>query len=80
MREDDPAPVPERRLTRRQAAILGAYTGVLLGPVADLFAYTEELLGRPVMTHELADPDTQEKIEAAAKSDVLAIAAEDSDD
>lgn len=40
------------RLTRRQAAIIGAYTGILAGPFDDLHQYAEELMERPVFTHE----------------------------
>lgn len=35
--------MPER-LTRRQAAIIGAYTGILCGPFSDLQEYAEEVL------------------------------------
>jgi len=43
----------EQRITRRQAAILGAFTGVLCGPFEDMHKLVEELFERPVWTHEM---------------------------
>lgn len=63
------------RLTSRQAAIVGAYTGVLAGPFSDMRAYIEELLQRPVFTHELAYDALCERIKEMAKPDYLAICA-----
>lgn len=64
------------RLTSRQAAIIGAYTGVLAGPFSDMHAYIEDLLQRPVFTHELADAALCDRIKDLAKSDYLALCAE----
>lgn len=44
-------------LTRKQAAIVGAYTKTLLGPMSDLHELVEYLMGRPVFTHEMASLD-----------------------
>jgi hypothetical protein len=41
------------RLTREQAAIIVAYTGICCGLPGDLQAIAEYLLARPVWTHEL---------------------------
>ena len=59
--------------TKEQAAIIGAYTGVCAGSVSDLHEYIEELLGRPVWTHELADPTIWSEIKEAAKPYFLAL-------
>lgn len=61
------------RLNKEQAAIIGAYTGILVGPFAEMHEYIEKLLGRPVWTHELADPVLVEKIKVAAKPDLMKI-------
>lgn len=63
------------RLTRRQAAIIGAFTGVLAGPFSDLQEYAEALFGHPVWTHEMAT--RADDLKALAKPDFLAIAAEE---
>lgn len=69
--------VTMQRLTRDQAAIIGAFTGILTGPLEDMQAYAERVLGRPVWTHELADKSMPEALRDAARADFIAICAED---
>ena len=59
------------RLTREQAAIIGAFTGILAGPWSDLHQYAERVLGRPIWTHEFVGlaPELRE----AARPDFAAI-------
>lgn len=61
------------RLTRRQAAVIGAATGYLVGDFADMHDYIEEVMGRPVQTIEMALDETVSEIKAAAKPDLLKI-------
>ena len=43
-------------MTKREAAIISAYTGILLGGFPNMHKFVEEeLLHRPVMTHEFAN-------------------------
>lgn len=58
-------------ITKREAAIISAYTGILLGSFTDLHAYINEIMKRPVFTHEMADAAIQEQIKKAAKPDFL---------
>ena len=44
-------------MTKREKCVVSAYTGVLMCDFADLHQYIEQLLGRPVWTHELAFSD-----------------------
>lgn len=60
-------------LTKEQAAVLGAYTGIMCGDFGSLHSYIEKVLGRPVWTHELADKDLVGRIKEAAKADFLSI-------
>ena len=65
----------EQKLTRRQAAILSAYTGFLCGPFEDMHAYVDSLPGfKGIMTVGLAV--MHEKISEAAKPDFLALCAD----
>jgi len=64
-----------QRLTRRQAAIIGLYTGTLCGPFSDLHKYAEEVAGRSVFTHELGDSGVADMLKAACKDDFLALVA-----
>lgn len=40
-------------MTKREAAIVSAYTGYLIGEFSDFHDYVEEIMGRPIFTHEL---------------------------
>ena len=57
------------KLTKEQAAIIGAYTGYACGPFADVHEYCERLLGHPIWTHQF--PALQERIRDAAKPDFI---------
>lgn len=61
------------KLTRRQGAIISAYTGILCGKWEDTHEYIEEKMGRSVWTHELADRSMWESIKEASKCDFVAI-------
>ena len=41
-------------MTKREAAIVSAYTGVLIGNFNEMHRYVEEIMGRQVFTHELS--------------------------
>jgi len=60
-------------MTRREAAIIGAYTGIVVGTFDDIHRYVEESLGRPVWTHEFANESLQQEIKEKSKSDFLSI-------
>jgi hypothetical protein len=63
------------KFTREQAAIICAYTGVCAGPFQDLQEYAEKKLGRPVWTHEFADPELKAELKAASRDDFVALCA-----
>lgn len=63
------------KLTKKQAAIIGAYTGVTAGPFSDLHEYAEKVLGRPIWTHEFADEDVANELKEKSRADFLAICA-----
>lgn len=60
-------------MNKREAAVIGAYTGLLLGDMTDMRTYIEELLNRPVATHELSDRDLCEEITIKSKPELLKI-------
>jgi hypothetical protein len=66
------------RLTREQAAIIGAFTGFSCGPFSDVHKKVEELLERPVFTHEMANPDLWEEVREKVKPEFLNLCAEES--
>lgn len=61
-------------MTDREKAIITAYTGItmLTGEKFSIFhKYIEDILGRSVWTHELADHNVWEEIKEKSKSDFL---------
>jgi hypothetical protein len=61
-------------MTKREAAIISAYTGILVGKFSDMHALIEEVLGRPVVTIQL--PGLTEEIGAATKPLLIKISEE----
>jgi len=57
----------------REAAIVGAYTGVLLGKFSDMHTYIEEILGRPVFTHEMGLREVADEIQKKSHDDFVAL-------
>lgn len=64
-------------LSREDAAIIGAFTGISCGPFSDMHEYIEKILERPVWTHELAFPEVWELIKEKSKDDFLALCAKE---
>lgn len=64
-------------MTKQEAIIVSAYTGVLMCEVSDLHEYIEKKLGRSVFTHELADKAVWKEIAKAVKPDLIAICPKD---
>lgn len=60
-------------MTKREAAIVGAYTGILIGEFHDMHKLVEEVMGRPVWTHEMARDEIVAEIKNRVKPLFLAI-------
>ena len=58
-------------MNKREAAIVSAYTGILIGEFGEMHKYIEEIMGRPVWTHEM--PYLWDEIKARSKDDFLSI-------
>jgi len=58
-------------MTTKEAAIVSAYTEVLLGDFSELHKYIEEIMERPVFTHELASKSVTEEIKKRSKADFV---------
>ena len=64
------------KLTRDQAAIIGVYTGFSVGPFEDVHKLAEDLLNRPVFTHEFANKDLWVELQCLVKPQFVDICAE----
>lgn len=58
-------------MTKREAAIVSVYTGVLIGDFSDFHAYAEEVMGRPIFTHEF--PNIADELKEKSKKDFMNI-------
>jgi len=63
-------------MTKKEAAIISAYTGVLLGEFSDMHEYIEQILDRPVWTHQLANEDISNEIKNKSRDDFIALSKE----
>ena len=66
-------------MTDKEKAIVMAYTGVcmLSGDKFQIFhKYVEDIMGRPVYTHEMAIKAVDDEIKEKAKADFIALCAE----
>jgi hypothetical protein len=62
------------RLTKEQALLLSAYTGILLcDSFGDLHQYIEKIAGRPVFTHEMGHTKFMEELQEKLKPQILEI-------
>jgi hypothetical protein len=60
-------------MTKREAAIVSAYTGFLCGKFEDLHEYAEELFDGPVYSHTFGDKKFAEALKVKSKHDFINI-------
>ncbi len=60
-------------MTEKEKIIVSAYTGYLMCDFSKVHEYIQEILERPVYTHELADSNIQEEIREKSKLDFIKI-------
>jgi hypothetical protein len=65
------------RITREQAAILSAFTGILCGTFSDMHEYVERIMGRPVFTHEMGNQKIADEIKKKSWADFISLTAEE---
>lgn len=54
-------------MTKREAAIVSAYTGYLIGDINEMYKYISEIMKRQVFTHEI--PILFDEIRERAETD-----------
>lgn len=60
-------------MNKREAAIVSAYTGFLIGDFSELHKYIEEKFGHPVFTHQMANEGFEDELKKLSKPDFIAI-------
>lgn len=59
-------------MTHKEAIAISAYTGFCFAPLDEIHQFMEEILGRPVLIHELARDDIWEDIRKNMKKNLKA--------
>lgn len=67
-------------MTLKEKVIVSAYTGYLMCDFSEVHKYVEELLGRPVWTHELANERIQSELQEKARADFLKLCEGENDE
>lgn len=62
-------------MTRREAAIVSVVTGEIIGEWSDVWAYLEELMGRPLQLSDIAT--LRETVREKAEQDYLLLKIEE---
>ncbi|MDA3876117.1 MAG: hypothetical protein PF483_03400 [Halothiobacillus sp.] len=60
-------------MTKQEAAIVSAYTGILIGSFSDMHEYVESLFHGPVYTHQFGDKGFAGKVKEMSKDDFLSM-------
>ena len=63
-------------ITKHEAAIISAYTGILLGEFPDLHRYACSLIGVELTVEDMAKPRVAGNISERSKADFLALKVE----
>lgn len=63
-------------MTKQEKVIVSAYTRILMCDFPSVHAYIEEILGRPVWTHEFASGELWDEIKEKTKPDFIRICTE----
>jgi hypothetical protein len=60
-------------MTTREAAIVSAYTGYLIGDFNAMHEYVQNIMGRPVYTHEMGSDKFFDELHEKCKADFIKI-------
>ena len=59
-------------MTKKEAILLSAYTGYLLvDNIGEVYMFLNDLMGRPVYSHELASEEFMKEVQKRCKSMVM---------
>lgn len=60
-------------MTRKETAIISAYTGILIGKFSDFHQYAEHIMRRPIYTHEFASDALLSELRERSREDFCSI-------
>jgi len=60
-------------MTKREAAIVSAYTGFMLGDFSEMQQYAEELFGYPIFSHQFGNETLVKELRDLSRKDFTGI-------
>lgn len=60
-------------MTKKESAIISAFTGILCGPFSAMQEYADEKFGRPTYTHEFGSEDFANELKERTRPDFVAL-------
>lgn len=60
-------------MTKYEAAVITCFTGTLLCDFADFQNHAEKVMGRPIWTHEFAEPSLWAELKEKVKPELMKI-------
>ena len=60
-------------MTKQEAAVMTAFTGIYIGYFSDFHAYAEGVMGTPILSHQFGDPVFMYRLKEAARKDFIDI-------
>ena len=58
-------------MTQRERLVVSAYTGYLMCDFSQVHEYIEQVMGRPVWTHEMATDEFETELKKRVKPELL---------
>jgi len=63
-------------MTKREAAIVSAYTGFLIGDFDEVLKYASSVLDRPVFVHQMGGDDFWDELAEKSRNDFVGLMVE----
>lgn len=63
-------------MTKREAAIVSAYTGYMIGEFSEMHKYAEEIMKTPIFSHEFGSKSFADELREKSKEDFISIIVE----
>ena len=60
-------------MTKREGAIITAFTGIMVGDFSDFHKYAEEIMESPIFTHQFGNEEFCEKLKEKVRPDFVKI-------
>jgi hypothetical protein len=60
-------------MTKHEAAVMTAFTGILIGDFGDFHAYAEEIRDKPIFSHQFGDASFAKRVNEESCTDFIVI-------